>query len=366
MNHLAISATLLLVYACAAAPRPAILSEIDVIRDNGSTRQTRELVPQADARAEKLYADAEAAWRKGQTASAEILGERAIVAYSDTRELARIVRVERRILETSAAVHEVELSLLKLESDQKKAAAEAADLEAQLRVEREAEAIADPKLSTPDREQARLVAAKTAIAHARLLCITAKLLSGRESPSGNDVTAALSEVDEVEAKLAAGKFPVSLRDAMRARSRCQQLLAEVRRPTRLSSPTSEQPDQLFVELTEAGYAPSRDDRGIVVTLNDAFVGDGLDKQLVPKLTDLGRLAQSHDQTPLLVVTHSKKGDPKPSDQQRADAVAAKLQQAGVKNLQAQAVGGRLPIAQNSDLGAARRNERLEVIFVTQL
>jgi hypothetical protein len=366
MNRLAVSATLWLVCACASPPKPTILTEIDAIRDNGSTHQTRELVPQAAARAEKLRADAHAAWQKGQTASSEILGERAIVAYSDARELGRIVRVEQRVLETKAAVHEAELGLLKLEADQKKAAAEAADLEAQLRVEREAEIPADPKASTPDREQARLVAAKTAISQARLLCVSAKLLGGPDSPKGTEVTAALSEIDAVQTKLATNKPPVSIRDAMGARSRCQLLLAEVRRPTRMSSPTSEKSDQLFVELAEAGYAPSRDDRGIVVTFNDAFAGDGLDKKLLPKVADLGRLAQSHDQTPLLIVTHSKQGDPKATDRQRGDAVAGKLREGGVKNLQVEAVGGRLPIALDSDLGAARRNERLEVIFVTQL
>lgn len=365
MKRLVIYSTLILLNACATAPRPAILADLDAVRAQTGMNELAALVPQAEARAEKLRTDAEAEWPKGHTATAEILAERAMVAYADLRELGRVVRADQRLLTAKTALHQAELELLKLEADQKKAAAEAADYEAQLQVEREAEAIADPKRSTPDREQARFVATKTALTQAKLLCVSANLLSGRSSAdAASDATAALAEVEALEAKTSSGKQPAPIREAILARSRCQQKLTEVRRPAQMSSPTSEKPDQLFVELAQAGFAPSRDDRGIVVTLSQAFTGNSLDSKLPPKLAELGRLSQNHGETPVLIVAHSKKGEAKAIDQQRGDVAAAKLREAGVKNLVVQAVGGRLPRASSSDLGAASLNERLEIIFVT--
>jgi hypothetical protein len=366
MKRLALCPALLLAAACASHPRPAVLGQIDAIRDSDGARESRQLAPQADARAEKLRSDAEAAWPKGQTASAEILAERALVAYSDARELARIVRAEKRLLETRAAVHQAELQTQKLLAEQQRAAAEAADLEARLRVEREAEELAELRPSTPDREQARLIAAKTALSQARLLCVSAKLLRGPSPEPSADLDAAFAELDGLETKVVSGKSPAPLREAIASRSRCQQILTTQRRPAVMANPTSEKPDQLFVELSNAGFAPSRDDRGIVVTLSGAFAGNGIEAQSLAKLAVLGRLAQSHEQTPVLVIAHAGRGEVKPIDQQRGDAAAARLKEAGANQVLAQALGGRLPIAQSKDLQASRRNERLELIFVTRL
>jgi hypothetical protein len=367
MRHLFTCTVLVLASACASAPKPALLNDVDALRDSATAREARQLVPQALARAEKLREDAEAAWPKGQTATAEILAERAIVAYSDARELSRIVRAEQRLLEAKARVHDAELGLLKLDADQKKAAAEAADLDAQLLVMRESEALAEPQPSTPEREHARQLAAKTTLSQAQLLCVSARLLRSAAAPAATgDVEAALAELAAIEAKLSAGKQPTPIREAVVARSRCQGLLTETRRAGRIANPTSEQPDQLFVELSEAGLFPSRDDRGIAVTLPGLAGSDGLDREVLPQLAALARLAQNHDQTPLLVVSHAKRGDPKPADRKQAQAVADKLREGGAKHLEVEAVGGRLPLARAGDLGAAARNERLEVIFVTRL
>jgi len=356
----------LLTTACASVPRPALLDQVDAVRSSDATQESRRLVPHADAKAEKLREDAEAAWPKGHTASAEILAERALLTYADARELARIVRAEQRVLAAKAEVHQAELALLKLQAAQMSAAAEAADLEAQLTVERESEEIAGPKASTPDREQARLVAAKTALSQARLLCVSAQLLGSAAPQPNTDVIAALSEIDGIDAKSMAGKFPAPLRGAIAARSRCQRLLTAQRRPAVMANPTSEKSDQLFVELANAGFAPSRDDRGIVINLYDAFAGADLASPMATKLAALGQLAQSNDQAPVLVVTHTTRGEPKPIDRSRGEAAAARLKAAGANQVQSQAVGGRMPIAAGKDLGANRLNERLEVIFVTRL
>ncbi|HMA95409.1 MAG TPA: hypothetical protein VKP30_22125 [Polyangiaceae bacterium] len=369
MRKLSLSGLLVLATACASTPRPAILSEVDAIRGGSTAKEARELVPQADARAEKLRRDAEAAWPKGQTATAEMAAERAIVAYADARELARIVKAEKRLLAAKAEAHQAELAVQKLEADQKKAAAESADLDAQLRILREAESIAILKPSLPERERARMVAAKTAVAQARLLCVSAKLLRNTAQPNTAiaDIDAAMKDLTALSEKLAPNaRGPAPIREAITSRSRCQQLLTDARRPTTMANPVSEKPDQLFVELARAGFSPSRDDRGIVVTLFAPFQGPGLEQSALAKLAELGGLAQRFDPIPLLIVTHSTKGDPTAADQQRGDAAASKLRASGVKQTYVQAIGGRLPIADARELAQPRRNERLEVVFVTAL
>lgn len=369
MSRSSLACLCLLAAACASPPRPIILSELDTVRDGNAVREAKSLVPQADAKAEKLRQQAEASWPKGQTASSEIAAERALVAYSDATTLARIVKAEQRLAATKASAHQTELLLQALEADQKKAAAEALDLEAQLRVAREAESIEEPKPSTPDRERARLVAARTATAQAQLLCVSAKLVSESHSAAAkaSAIDATLTELDKLRTRLEQNaKPPVPIADAIKLRSLCQKHLTDTRRPERMENPVSDSADRLFGELAQAGFAPSRDDRGIVVTLHDAFQNRSLSPKASARLADLGRLAQRFDPLPLLVVSHSLEGSPNTIDQQRGDAAAASLRDVGVKMVQSQAAGGRLPIVLPRDIGQQRRNERLELIFVTLL
>lgn len=359
----------LLAAACASPPRPTILSELDAVRDGNAVREARNLVPQADAKAEKLRNQAEASWPKGQTASSEIAAERALVAYSDASTLARIVKAEQRLAATKADAHQAELLLQALESDQKKAAAESLDLDAQLRVAREAESIVDSKPASADRERARLIAARTAVAQARLLCVSAKLVAESQSPAAQTgpIEATLSELESLRSRVEqGGKPPTPIAEAIKIRSLCQKHLTEIRRPRRMENPVSEAADHLFGELAHAGFAPSRDDRGIVVTLHDAFQKSSLAPKTLTKLAELGQLAQRFDPLPLMVVTHSLQGNPNAVDRQRGDAAAASLRSSGVKTVQVQSVGGRLPLVLPRDVGQVSRNERLEVIFVTLL
>jgi hypothetical protein len=342
---------------------------VDAVRDGSAAAETRKLVPQADARAEKLRSMAESAWPKGETASSQIAAERALVAYSDAIVLARIVKAEQRLTSSKAETHQAELLLQRLETDQKQAAAESADLDAQLRVAQEAEPLAETKVASADRESARLLAARTALAQARLLCVSAKLVSAAQSPAPrlNDVETTLKELESVQLRLERGaKPPTPIGEAIAIRSRCQRHLTEVRRPSRMENPVSETSDRLFGELAQAGFAPSRDDRGIVVTIHDAFQGSAVALSSQAKLADLGRVSQHFDGVALLVVSHSLQGNPTPTDRQRSDMAASRLRESGVKTVQSHAAGGRLPIVGAHDVGRFRRNERLEVIFVTPI
>lgn len=373
MSRLVLGPLALAVFACATAcatpPRPAILSELDAVRGGNAATEARKLVPQAGAKAEKLRNDAESAWPKGQTASSEIAAERALVAYADAATLARIVKAEQRLAAAKAEAHQAASLLQHLEADQKRAASEAADLDAQLRVAREAEPLADTNAASADRELARLSAAKTAVMQARLLCVSAKLVASSQSPAlpTDPIDKTLSELESLQARLERGtKPPTPIREAISARSQCHRHLTEVRRPARMANPASENADRLFEELAQAGFAPSRDDRGIVVTLQDAFQPGALVPKAEPKLTELASLSRHYEQVALLVVSHSLRGEPSSLDRERGDAVTSKLRELGVKNVQAVAAGGRLPIVDARDLGGARRNERLEIVFVTPI
>ncbi|HEY5957118.1 MAG TPA: hypothetical protein VIV60_11215 [Polyangiaceae bacterium] len=350
---------------CASPPRPAILTQVDTVRSEGAVRETGELAPQAIARAEQLRSQAEGAWPKGHTASSEILAERALAAYADARVLAHVVATEQRLATTNADVHQVEAALLKLDSEKKEAAAEAADYDAQLRVTKEAEALADAGPASPEREQARRIAARTALVQARLLCISSKLLNRETAQSTQETESALAEVELVAGKLTASKGTVPLRDAITARSRCQSLLSETRRAAFTTNPTSPAADELFVDLAKSGFAPARDERGVVVTLSKPFAADGLNAQVNSRLDALAAIAKRHNAESLLVVGHSTQGEPKAVDQHRTEAAVAKLRVAGLTRIEGLAAGGQLPIAQNRDLGAASQNERLEVVYVTR-
>jgi hypothetical protein len=351
--------------ACATTPRPMILTQVDSVRSEVAIRETAELAPQAIAQAEHLRADAEAAWPKGDIATAQILAERALAAYAHARVLAHIVATEQRLVAANAEVQKTEAELLALEAAKTKTAAEAADYEAQLRVAKEAETLADPAPASAEREQARRVAARTALVQARLLCLSAILLDGEASRPAEDAKSALADLDAIEAKLASTKTVIPIRDAIAARSRCQLLLTGARRAALSEDPTNPEADELFVELARAGFVPSRDERGIVVNFGKPFASSGLSREVESKLQELVTIAKQRHASTLLVVTHSRPSEPPALEGRRLNAVLERLRSDGVSQVQGFAAGARLPVAQSTDLSAASRNERLEVVFVTR-
>jgi len=163
--------------SCAKQPRPAVLSELDAVRQTQAAVEAAAFAPQSYAEAEGLRDTAEREWQAGHAASSQIAAERALSAYERTRTLARIVRTERDLVQTQFQLKESKAALSQLEARQKQVAAEQADLEMQLKVERDAEQLAAPSPTNPAREAARREVARALSAQGRLLCASARLLS---------------------------------------------------------------------------------------------------------------------------------------------------------------------------------------------
>ncbi|HVY48449.1 MAG TPA: hypothetical protein VHB21_21320, partial [Minicystis sp.] len=331
--------------------------------------------PAAFAHAEKLRAEARDAFDHGDPSGAQILAEHALAAYAHAQALARIARAERGAVDSDAKLKRAEGELGGLEAEQAHAAADADALELQIRVTRDAQAVVPSGKVDPERERARLAAARSLALQARLLCAAARLLT--TTPGGEASAAraaadpkiaaqladATSAVDKLDDKLKPSATLAPIDEATRARAGCLAALTLVRRA---ATPVSRAPgvgDALLAELAAGALAPSRDDRGVVVTLRDAFHGESLTPDAEKKLKDLARVAAAHPAFPVEVVVHG--GTPK-GDEARAAAVA--------KALSAAAPGGKLriePVAAASaspvvdPAGPSRaRNARVEIVFVT--
>ncbi|MEO7330154.1 MAG: hypothetical protein ABI193_16385, partial [Minicystis sp.] len=226
---------------------------------------------------------------------------------------------------------------------------------------------------------------------ARLLCGAARLLLGAPLAAGAtapdpklsaQVDEAMDALGKVEAALAppdakAPPAPVPaapIDEATRVRASCLTALTAVRRA---STPVSRAPgagDALLAEISAMGsLAPSRDDRGVVVTLRGLFrdkAGKGasaLSPAAETRLAELGRVAAAHPSFPVEVVLHQEKAlDPRdePAQRARAEAVAKALgaKAPGVR-VEPILAGNVAPVVDPAGADRAR-NARVEIVFVT--
>jgi hypothetical protein len=358
MKQLAFFALPLLVACGASAPRPRILAETELTRDSVAVRAALRDAPQAHARAEDLRKRAEAAQAAGDSASAQILGEQALAAYERAVVLARLTQAEARRGDATARLARAEGELKALDEQERQVRAETEDLELRARVITDTLPVAE-STPAPERERARLDAARALALQARLLCASARLLD----PSRPSLQALTAEQSALDARLSA-RGPAPIDDAVRLRSRCLAELGQVRRPKTLSEPARGAEDALLAELSNAKYEPWRDDRGLVVTLHGVFGKDGqLSGPATATLQALGRAAASHAEFPILVVLHRAAASTIRQDQPRLDQVVAALKAAGASRIDSAWGGSVTPVVEPARAGAAERNERVEVVFV---
>jgi outer membrane protein OmpA-like peptidoglycan-associated protein len=376
-------ATAGLLAACAPIPRPNVLGDLERLQGSPVAAEAKTYAPDALARAQKLRGEAEAAFASGDTAGAELLGERALAAYAHAGALARVARAQATTAEARTTLATAEADLASLDADQARVAADADALDLKLRVARDAQAIQPSGKADPERERARLAAARALAVQARLLCGAARLLAGAPAPQGaqaspadprltaqlDEASAALAKVDE---ELSAASVPAAPIDgASRARAGCLAALTALRRA---QTPVSRGPglgDALLAEISATGsYAPARDDRGVVVTLRGLFSGGGA--AITPageaRLAELGKIAAAHPSFPALVVLHTDKPLPPrdvPAQQARAEAVAKALAKSGGGAVRVSEIvaGGGAPVADPAGPERAR-NARVEIVFVT--
>ncbi len=350
---------------CAGAATPAArtqLSELERTRTSAAAKEAEALAPQAFARAEEARKLALQAERAGDDIGAALQAERAIAGFSHAFALARLARATREEVEASAALTKAADDARQLTGAREAADREADDLEKQVKVAREALAPPPSGPADPQREAARLVAARALATQARLLCGAAHLLA----PDAAMLDAAEKAVDALDAQLAGSPRPAPIDPAARARAACLAVLSKVRRESKAAGGEG---DALLAELSAmAGWDPVRDERGVTVTLRGLFAGAVLAPAAETKLAELGRVAAAHPAFAVQVVVHDADAPgekERAADRARADACVKALVAGGAAagRLKAELAGARAPLVDPDDAARRPRNARVEVVFV---
>lgn len=346
-----------LLASCASAPRPRIMSDVDAASAGAQSREAKELAPQAHAAAEALKAKAEAAHRDGDSASAQIFSEHALAAYGHAFVLARLARAERDLERANRELAQAKTTLTDVDEKHQRVAAEANALELRIRVAEDALPLVPNGPAGPEREKARLEAARALASQARLLCLATRLLE----PKKEGLSAELDKLSELDRTLSGTPKATPIDAAVAARSGCLRQLTEARRPTTQSAPAAGAADALLAELSRTGlFHPFRDDRGVAVTLRGLFDAKGqLTSEGARALEALGKVAKAHPAFPVLVVIHGRSG----GEEARKKSVTDALSAAGATRLEAVFAGTAQPVVDPARAGAGPRNERVEVVFV---
>lgn len=356
MSRWLLSFALLGAAGCATPARPQIMDEVDRTREGKAVVDAQKTAPQAYARAALLKERAEKAYADGDLPTAQIVSEQALAAYLRATVEARLTKAETALAQARVQEKAQAERLAQLEVEQQRAAAEAADLEMRVKVARDAEPLAKSEPASPEREKARKEAARTIVTQGSLLCVAARLVE----PNRTALGALLGKADELRKKLDTAA-PAPIDDATALRSDCLKELTLARRPRTQASPSQGESDALLAELSRADFLPFRDDRGVVVTLRAPREGGKLSSGASGKLVELARVAKAHPEFPVLVVSHdARAGKDDGLATQAADAIKA----AGVTRIEARSVGSTAPVVPPERSGAAARNERLEIIFVS--
>jgi flagellar motor protein MotB len=345
---------------------PQSIARVDQARESPAAKHASTRAPQAFAIAEQRRKEALAAHASGDALAAELLEERAVAAYRRAVVLAGAADAQRALDDASAAMSKAEGQLRELAAGRASAESDALELEAKLKVARNLLTPTPSGAAGPEREAARATVARSILTQAALLCSAARLVT----PTPDATTSEDAEIAKVTAQLdtppsKTTPSPSAIDAAAHARNGC---LAALTRTRRLAKDTvSGQGDALLAEVSTAGMTPTRDERGVVVTLHDAFTkGSEPTADAKEKLEVLGRVAAAHAGVGVQIVNH----DAVPADAQaslaRAESAAAILLSTGAPKdrTKAESAGTRAPIVDPRDAARRGRNARLEVVFVT--
>lgn len=346
---------------CGGPLRVASLDDMERARTTNAAQEGATGAPEVYAHAEGERVLAERSHAEGDDVSATLHAEHALAGYGHAVVVARKVRATAELADATRAADDATAQAQTLEATHAQIDRDAADLEAKAAVLRDRLLPAPSAPATPEREAARLVAARSLAVEAHLLCGAAKLLG----PEADGVAGAEGDAVALSERLDRPVRPVPIDDAFRARARCLSVLTGTRR--RLGEARG-QSDTLLAELSATGgWDPARDERGVYVTLHGAFQGGKLTAEATDKLRDLGRVASAHPAFALQIVVHdaaapAAKDD---DDARRADAVVQTLVAGGASDtrIHAELAGARVPITDPTDARERARNERVEVVFV---
>jgi outer membrane protein OmpA-like peptidoglycan-associated protein len=348
-----------------APPRITAVDEMDRVRGGPGAAESAALAPDAYAAAEREREAALAARASRDWVGASLHAERAVAGYHRAAAEARRGRAEAQAASAQKTLADATAQEQTLDASRAELEREATEVEARERVAREALApVASPAVAA-ERDAARLTAARTYAVEARLLCGAAHLVA----PAAQGLAEAERSAAADEAQLERDVHPAPIDEATRARARCLEALTLARRAAGTPPGSA---DALLAELSASGgWDPSRDERGVVVSLRGLFraapAGAALTDEGAARLADLGRVARAHAAFAVQVVIHA--ADPSAAsrdrDARRAEAVATALVAAGADRarLHAELAGARLPVVDPADAANRARNERVEVVFV---
>jgi outer membrane protein OmpA-like peptidoglycan-associated protein len=367
------------------------------VRSSPAAAEAETWAPQAHARALALEQRAEQAFQNGNAEEADLLAEQAIAVHEHAWVLTRLARAERRRLDAQAELDEQRRALGELQAQHQRLAAEAAALELRSQVLESALPLPPHEASAPERQRARRRAAETLSAQARLLCVGARLLGERER-----VAALILRLDALDSTLESAAGSRLLEAATELRAECLAVISAVRRQNsapaahsrgpgpagsavavapattgtrvtvadRAATPVTVAPpgpipaDMLLDELSAAGAAPSRDERGVAVSLRELFGSDGsLTETARAELARYGQVAGRHPDFPVLLVGHSASAGGKGDVERQLAAVSSALTSSGVSKVEVWSVGDREPLLPPRSPTARVRNQRIELVFV---
>ncbi len=366
--------------ACGGASSGHVASVADAERMTRSApaEDAALLAPQVFAEAKAEIELARRSIATGDDVTAQIHGERAIAAYQRSLVLARLSRATRDEEASREELARSEELARKLRHDRSTVERDVDELEKKLRIAREAALPAASAASAdPARRAARHAAAVALAAEARLLCGAARLLDAH----ARGLAEAEKALGETDTTLAAGpskapprpraSAPEPIDLAGRARTRCLDVLAQARRPSGEAN-LHDDPDVLFAELSASQASagkpgPSRDERGVLITLRDAFRGDNLTDPSARTLGEVARVAQAHPQVAIQLVLHDADAAQGELARRRGESSVRTLKGAGLaeNRIRVEHAGARIPLVDPSDAARRGRNTRLDVVFVTR-
>jgi hypothetical protein len=374
------------------------MAQVAQVRTSPASVEAQTWAPQAHAHALELERRAEKALTQGDATAAELSAEHAIAAHEHAFALTRVARAERRRLDADAELLEQRRLLAELHTQHQRLTAEAAGLELQAQVVKGALPLPPHEVAAPERQQARRRAASALLTQSRLLCVAARLLGDVDG-----VRVPMTRLDQLELDLAKGSEPRLLETATELRSECLRLISDLRRqhtssaagdvvvkaslpqsePSPPASDGSPSPgpataprsgsaahapsipaDSLLEELSVAGVAPSRDERGVSVVLRDLFdAGGQLTTAGRTQLQPLVQVAKAHPDFPLLVVAHTGSPQAGHEAERKLAALRSELGSAGLRRVETHDAGQRQPLLPPQAVSARARNERIELVFV---
>ncbi len=362
------ASSLLLVVALAAVagcvgarPQLPLMADVESARSSPAATEAAKLAPQAFAEADAERALAKEQLAAGDDVGASLHAERAIAAYQRAAMAAREARATSDLAAAQGELVQKNDELHGLEAARADAERQGDELEKRIAIAKEIHAPALAGPADPQREAARLVAARALATQARLLCGAARLVA----PTIQGMSETTTQLEALEKRLEGAPKVAPIDDAARTRTACLALLTQARRQTQSAqSARATTPDGLLSELSAAGLSPSRDERGVVVTLRDVFRGAQLAADASTKLEALGRVASAHADVGVQVVVHDAVAQG-PSDE-RGKAAAAAIVKGGAKADRVSFVmaGTRSPVVDPNDARNRARNARVDVVFVT--